>query len=226
MNDATDDAAKTEKAEGGDRAYHHGDLRASLVEAASKLLEEVGANGLSLRHVAREAGVSHAAPYRHFRDKHALLEAVAAAGFRTLERRIQEMEARHPENPRRQLLASCRAYVQEVLKRPERAHLMFGGFLDPSRRSQELDTAIRQSFGTMVATVQRGEGTLYRDLPTRDLVLALWSATHGLALLTSADQLSDLDPEGDPEARLERMLSQLIEGLGRRTADPSTGPAT
>lgn len=215
MTAPVDDDAPIRKDDKGHRAYHHGDLRTSLVEAASRLLEEVGVNGLSLRQVAREAGVSHTAPYRHFRDKHALLEAVAAAGFRTLELRIDDMEARHPEDPRRQLLASCRAYVQEVLKRPERAHLMFGGFLDPARRSQELDMAIRESFGAMVATVQRGEEVVYRDLPTRDLVLALWSATHGLALLASAGQLQDLDPDGDPEAGVERMLSQLIGGLGR-----------
>lgn len=215
MDAPLDETTSDKNVDEGSRAYHHGDLRTSLVDAASRLLEDKGVNGISLRQVAREAGVSHTAPYRHFRDKHALLEAVAAAGFRTLERRIDDVEARYPQDPRRQLVASCRAYVQEVLKRPARAHLMFGGFLDGSRRSDGLDSAIRRSFGKMVATVQRGEGQVYRDLPTRDLVLALWSATHGLALLASAGQLQDLDPDGDPEAGVERMLNQLIEGLGR-----------
>ena len=64
-----------------ERPYHHGDLYSSLVKAAEDLLEEKGANALSLREVCQCAGVSHAAPYRHFRDKAALMEAVAKAGF-------------------------------------------------------------------------------------------------------------------------------------------------
>ncbi|MCG8458048.1 MAG: TetR/AcrR family transcriptional regulator, partial [Holophagales bacterium] len=156
---------------GSRRAYHHGDLRAALVEAASSLLEIEGVAALSLRRVAREADVSHSAPYRHFRDKHELLEAVAAAGFRALEARLEAVVARFPDDPRRQILEACRAYVAEVLERPQRTHLMFGSFLDPSRRSEELSSAITSSFGKLVATVRRGEGSLYRNLPTRDLVL-------------------------------------------------------
>ena len=185
------------------------------MEAASRLLEKEGVAALSLRRVAREADVSHAAPYRHFRDKHELLEAVAAAGFRALEARLEEVVARYPDDPRRQILKACRAYVAEVLERPQRTHLMFGGFLDPSRRSDELASAITSSFAGLVSTVRRGEGSLYRDLPTRDLVLALWSATHGLALLTSAQQLRNLDPEGDAEASIERTIGHLLDGLAR-----------
>ena len=200
------------------RPYHHGDLRASLVETAARLLEKEGAAALSLRRVAREAGVSHTAPYRHFRDKHELLEAVAAAGFRALEAQFDTIVDRFPDDPKRQIVEACRAYVAETLACPERTHLMFGGFLDRSRRSAELSEAIEESFGKLVATVRRGEGILYRDLPTRDLVLALWSATHGLALLSSAGQLRDLDPEGDPETLAERLVELLFSGLGLERA--------
>ncbi len=65
-----------------------------------------------------------------------------------------------------------------------------------------------------MATIRRGEGILYRELPTRDLVLALWSATHGLALLASAGQLRELDPEKGPEALAERLVELLLAGLG------------
>lgn len=206
--------ARTEPRSDNRRPYHHGDLRASLVVTASQLLEAEGAAALSLRRVAREAGVSHAAPYRHFRDKHELLEAVAAAGFRSLESQLEAIAEHHPDDPRRQIFESCRAYVAETLASPARAHLMFGGFLDRSRRSAELTAAIEASFGAFVATVRRGEGTLFRDLPTRDLVLALWSATHGLALLASADQLRELDPGKGSEALAERLLELLLAGLG------------
>ena len=92
---------------------------------------------------------------------------------------------------------------------------MFGGFLDPSRRSDELSAAIEESFAKLVATVRRGEGVLYRPIPTRDLVLTLWSTTHGLALLASGGQLQDLDPAADPEALAERLVEYLLRGLAR-----------
>ena len=197
------------------RSYHHGDLRASLVEAAQRLLETEGAAALSLRRVAKEAGVSHTAPYRHFRDKHALLEAVAASGFRALEVRLAAIADRAPNDSRRQILLACRAYVAETMAYPARAHLMFGGFLDPSRRSAELSAAIEDSFAEFVSTIRRGEGTLYRDFPTRDLVLALWSATHGLALLASGGQLRGLVQADDPETLAERLVELLLTGLAR-----------
>lgn len=197
------------------RPYHHGDLRASLVEAASRLLEDEGAAALSLRRVAREAGVSHAAPYRHFRDKHELLEAVAAAGFRSLEAKLAAIAARYPGDPRRQITRACRVYVAETLARPERAHLMFGGFLDPSRRAPELSAAVEDSFAEFVATIRRGEGSLFRDLPTRDLVLALWSATHGFALLAAGGRMRDLDPKHEPETQVDRLVDLLLAGLSQ-----------
>ncbi len=66
------------------RGYHHGDLRAALLEAAREVLAKEGVEALTLREVARRAGVTHAAPYRHFADKEALLAAVATEGFAAL----------------------------------------------------------------------------------------------------------------------------------------------
>ena len=198
------------------RPYHHGDLRAALVEAAGRLLADQGVAALSLRKVAREADVSHTAPYRHFRDKHELLEAVAANGFRALEARLDDVVRNFPDDPRRQIIEACRAYVSETMEFPERAHLMFGGFLDPARRSSELTVAIEQSFAKLVATVRRGEGELYRALPTTDLVLTLWSATHGLALLASAGRLQDLERGREPEDLLEQVVEHVLAGLARK----------
>ena len=212
---------RTPQAEEAPRGYHHGDLRASLVEAASRLLESEGAVALSLRRVAREAGVSHTAPYRHFKDKHELLEAVAAAGFRALEDRLDGVWARFPDDPRRQIVEACGAYVAETAEHPARTHLMFGGFLDPARRSSELEHAIHESFGKLLATVRRGEGTLYRDLPTRELLLTMWSATHGLALLHASGQLEGLGLQGGIGPAMERMMGYLFEGLERRAEDGS-----
>ena len=214
----TEKMAKTSKRPAGSD-YHHGDLRAALVAAAAELLESEGASTLSLRSVARAAGVSHAAPYRHFRDKHELLEAVAASGFRVLESSLDEVQQRFPDDPRRQMVEACQIYVRETLAHPHRAHLMFGGFLDAARRSEELRLAAEESFAKLVETVRRGEGSLYRPIPTRDLVLTLWSATHGLAMLSAAGRLETLDPEGDPMARMEAVVDHILAGLAN--TDPS-----
>src|ERR1700716_647506 len=96
--------------------YHHGDLRAALVRAAMELLEESGETALSLRAVARCAGVSPAAPYRHYADREALISAVATVGYRELAERLA---AAHPAPATPEQLASVAvAYVQVALEQP------------------------------------------------------------------------------------------------------------
>src|ERR1700719_4327088 len=104
--------------------YHHGDLRAALVGAAMDLLEEGGEAELSLRAVARRAGVSPAAPYRHYADRESLVSAVAAVGYRELAERLA---AAHPTPSTPEQLASVAvAYVQFALDRPALFRIMFG----------------------------------------------------------------------------------------------------
>src|SRR5678816_810946 len=91
------------------RPYHHGDLRRALVDAARRVLEAEGPSALSLRAVAREAGVSPAAPYHHFKDKAELLDAVAQQGWDILQDRMKE--AKEKDHGRHQLTALGIAYV-------------------------------------------------------------------------------------------------------------------
>src|ERR1700719_2384769 len=104
--------------------YHHGDLSAALVRAAMELLEQDGEAALSLRAVARRAGVSPAAPYRHYADREALVSAVAAVGYRELAARLV---AAHPSpSTPDQLARVATAYVQFALERPALFRMMFG----------------------------------------------------------------------------------------------------
>src|SRR6266446_2832984 len=104
--------------------YHHGNLRPALLRAAMELLEESGESALSLRAVARRAGVSSAAPYRHYADREALVSAVAALGYRELAERLA---AAHPSPSTPEQLASVAiAYVQFALERPALFRIMFG----------------------------------------------------------------------------------------------------
>src|SRR4051812_42489306 len=97
--------------------YHHGDLPPALLKAAGKILEKEGLAGLSLRELARRAGVSHSAPYRHFPDRDALLAALATEGFAQLGQHL----AAHAGQE------SAAAYVRFALDNPQRFRLMFAG---------------------------------------------------------------------------------------------------
>src|SRR5208282_1283494 len=98
------------KPQSSERPYHHGDLRRTIVNAALEILRETQSVEFSLRELARRAGVSHNAPYKHFADKRELLAAVSAAGFETLTKRMAREMARL-QNPRQRLFAMLRAYI-------------------------------------------------------------------------------------------------------------------
>src|SRR5688572_5027384 len=106
--------------------YHHGDLRAVVLGAASKILEEEGLAELSVREAARRAGVSHNAPYRHFPDRRALLVALAAQGFSELDLALENRSGRELGE----------AYVRFALERPQRFRLMFGAHLGLQAQAQ------------------------------------------------------------------------------------------
>jgi AcrR family transcriptional regulator len=113
--------------------YHHGDLRNALIQAATTVLVEKGAAALSLREVAKVAGVSHAAPYRHFRDKAALLRVLAQGGFERLTAAINMAAENSPHNPEQKLIEAGVAYVRIAVQHPEITRLMFAGTVEPQQ---------------------------------------------------------------------------------------------
>ena len=148
--------------------YHHGDLRAALLQAAGELLEEQGIAGLSLREAARRAGVSHNAPYRHFPDRSALLAALAAEGFRLLAQTMEGTRGRERGE----------AYVRFALSHPNRFRLMFGGQIEIGKHAELRDAATHTYDGLVAAF--RGQG----DIANPEMAAAAaWALTHGLAHL-------------------------------------------
>mgnify|MGYP002619567972 CR=1 FL=1 len=152
-------------------SYHHGDLAPALLEAAVELIAERGLPSLSLRECARRAGVSHAAPYRHFADKEALVLAIAQQGFEWLadagERAMAELE-----DPRERLDAFGVAYVRFSVDHPVHHRVMFTSQFDPA--------AGHRSFALLV------EATAALLDPGEDVELAAiaaWSLMHGLSML-------------------------------------------
>ncbi|MFG2881511.1 TetR/AcrR family transcriptional regulator [Streptomyces sp. NPDC048297] len=171
--------------------YHHGDLRAACLRAALELLEEDGSAGLSLRAVARRAGVSPTAPYRHYADRDALVSAVAAVGYRELAERLA---AAHPVSSAPQDLAAvATAYVRFALERPALFRVMFAEPCDPDSEERLAATAaISDYVGGMVRHAFPGSDP-------EALAAGVWAVVHGLAFLhldgkfdaTSPDAVAD-----------------------------------
>lgn len=153
------------------RPYHHGDLRNALLDAARGILEEESLASLSLRAVARRAGVSHAAPYRHFPNHEALLVELAVEGF--VELRGEIVAAARAPGPEADRIAKIgAAYMRFAARRPGLARLMFGPQL-PNRDSFPKLAEAADAIGFEI-----GEA-----LHDNALGLAVWAAVHGLAML-------------------------------------------
>jgi AcrR family transcriptional regulator len=200
------------------KPYHHGDLRAALIDAGTKLLRERGAAGLSLREVAKAAGVSHAAPYRHFEDKGQLLAAIAAAGFERLRAGMAKAAADHPDDPRAQLIAAGEAYVELAAKHPETMHLMFGGMIEPGKLRGALGEKGPGAFGDLVAIIESGQRAgIFARGETIELALASWSIAHGLGMLLAGGQLGPGKKRTPSElkALASRVIALGVGGLMR-----------
>jgi AcrR family transcriptional regulator len=170
------------------KPYHHGNLRETLLKASIALIAEVGPAGFTLREVARRAGVSHNAPYRHFQDKDDLMAAVATEGFRELTQAMLDAVERQPEALERLKLSGL-AYVAFALRRPEHFAVMFDAPVS-KREHPESAAAAEQAFGTLVSFVKRcqDEGRLPSGDPLKHALLA-WSLVHGIAKLAITGRL-------------------------------------
>ncbi|HSH40592.1 MAG TPA: TetR/AcrR family transcriptional regulator [Arenicellales bacterium] len=162
--------------------YHHGDLRPALVDAASAILDEGGINALSLRGVARRAGVSQAAPYHHFKDKEDLLAAVAAQGFRALTSGLKHAGGETPVDPRSRLQALGRAYVDFAVAHPGMFGVMFGPGIPDHHVYPDLIDAGRTAYGILADAVA---AVLGHEASPRcaTATVGAWGLVHGLAVL-------------------------------------------
>ncbi len=187
------------------RPYHHGNLRASLLEAAEAVLAERGAHGLTLRDVARAAGVSHGAPYHHFASLNDLLVAVAERGFVILGDAMAAAVA--VPDTRERLLRVAQAYVDCARAHPERFRLMFGPLLAGKDENPALKSAARRAFGFLLAAAHA-----YDEKQGARLALAGWSLAHGLSHLLIAGAFQGLPIEKQNPDTLARQLGELMLG--------------
>ncbi|PZM15772.1 TetR/AcrR family transcriptional regulator [Rhizobium tubonense] len=198
------------------RPYHHGALHTAIVEAALDVLSESQSTEFSLRELARRAGVSHNAPYKHFADKRELLAAVSAVGFEQLARRMAEA-TKELDDPRKRLAAMARAYVCGGVNNPALYRLMFGGYLAGQDGRPVIERTAAYNMKALIVDAI-SDGALGRQIPddesnirTMDgAILVFWSQMHGLTLLL----VDRLVGPGDKTAELtESVLQGMLDGL-------------
>ncbi|MFN3591562.1 MAG: TetR/AcrR family transcriptional regulator [Thermaurantiacus sp.] len=169
--------------------YHHGGLRYALLATALDVLEQEGPAALSLRGLARAVGVSPMAPYHHFRDREALLAAIATTGFLRLQQRKVENEAEHPD-VRDALAAGAANYVAFMLESPNLYRLMHAAELADRDRHPELRAAAAAPAQTLARLIARlRDGHRLHDVSVEDSARMLWGLAHGIGTLALDGQL-------------------------------------
>jgi len=181
--------------------YHHGDLRAAILTEAARLVAERGADQVSLRELAREAGVSHAAPAHHFTDRRGLFTALAAQGFALLAAALAEARPR--------FLDAALAYVQFAIEHPGHYRVMFDkSLLDSSNRE------LADAEAAAGAELSRGVASLpnrHAQADPAGAQLAAWSLVHGFSMLWLNDAVNARVKAGDPMATVERIATMLFD---------------
>jgi AcrR family transcriptional regulator len=190
------------------RPYHHGDLSRALIDAARRILEAEGPAALSLRAVAREAGVSPAAPYHHFKDKTELLEAVAYGGWDALGEAIVEAR-RTAAHPGEALSNIGLAYIHFARDNPALYRLMY----DTSRDRVAMPEHIKEEdsgFAQVECALVEAGADPDDDLELQLATIASWCAAHGLAEMCNFSQFQPLKERlGGEDAFLRGVLRHL-----------------
>lgn len=194
------------------KSYHHGDLRAALLEVADEALERDGAEGVSFRAIARAAGVSQTAPYNHFENRDALLAALAERGFLELGS-LQVAAAQSADDPETCMVAAGLAYIAFARRRPQLYRLMFGVGLPDWYEREAVAAAKWQSIQPLRSLLGKlGESLGWTDDHVDATAIAAWSMVHGLAMLRIDRAFVEFGASA--EEHLERhALGVLMAGL-------------
>jgi AcrR family transcriptional regulator len=179
-------------------SYHHGDLKSVILDEAATLVAERGADGISLRELARAAGVSHAAPAHHFSDRRGLFTSLATQGYRLLAAALTDA--------RPKFIDAARAYVRFALEHPGHYEVMFDKSL-----YDDTDPELVMAAAAAGAELNRGVGTLDDEHAKDDpegAALAAWSLVHGFSLLWLNGAV---ETTGDPVATIERLAGILFD---------------
>ncbi|SKA24342.1 transcriptional regulator, TetR family [Enhydrobacter aerosaccus] len=196
-------------------AYHHGNLREALIQAARELIKEKGPAGFTFADAARWAGVSPAAPYRHFRDREALLADVAREGFQRFEAMLSTGWAGGKPDPVAAFNNVGRAYLAFARTEPAYYAAMFESALPP-----DLNPELRAAGDRAFAVLRTAAETLANSLPPQGrppalmMALHLWSMAHGIASLFGRGDAGRRTLPMTADELLESAMLIYLQGLG------------
>ncbi len=192
-------------------AYHHGNLRNELLALALRRFVERGSMDFTLRELARDLGVTHNAPYRHFAAKSELVAALREDGFARLAERERDAVVDRADDPRAQVRALGEAYVRFALEEPALFRLLL---TEPGGEPAGKTKSGGESYAMLEQAIGRGRerGLIRDDLSARELALVAWSLVHGLSTLLSSGRLPV------SEARVRR-YSELCSAIFFEGAD-------
>ena len=199
----------------GPRSYHHGNLKEALVCAALELIAEKGPAGFTFADAARWAGVSPAAPYRHFRDRDELMTDVARRGFELFEAALRRVWDEGRPDPSAAFENLGKAYLEFARKEPAYYSAMFEAGI-PLDANPEYREAGDRAFGVLrsatemlIATMPAG-----RRPPVMMMALHIWALSHGIASLFGRGDAASRRLPMTPEELLEAGVLLYLRGLG------------
>jgi AcrR family transcriptional regulator len=171
--------------------YHHGDLKNALIQAGVDILASEGVGGLTLRKAAKQAHVSHAAPYAHFADKQELIAAISTEGYRKVYERMDLAGRTWAGDPLRVLVETAWAYVEFARDEPAHFQVTLSGVVEREQDYPPLVEATQECFGLLRQVVlQAQRAHVLRPGPADLLAVSVWGAVHGLAMLVLNGQIS------------------------------------
>lgn len=202
---------------GGRKSYHHGNLREALIKAALKLIAEKGPSGFSFAEAARAAGVSPAAPYRHYRDRDALMADVASRGFEAFEAKLATAWKGGAPDPFTAFERLGRAYLDFARREPAQfsamfeSGLAFTAFPELHSAGDRAFNVLRDACAALVATMPDSKRP-----PVMMMALHIWALSHGIASLFARGDGARRPIPMPPEDLLDAAVLLYLDGLGVR----------
>lgn len=201
----------------GKRGYHHGNLREALIKAALDLISQKGPAGFTFAEAARAAGVSAAAPYRHYRDRDALIADVAKRGYESFEQALMKAWNAGKPDPFTAFDALGRAYLAFAKREPAyfaamfESGLSFAAFPELKDAGDRAFNVLRDACAVLVETLPPGKRP-----PVMMMALHIWSLSHGIASLFARGDAARRSIPMPPEDLLEAGVLVYLDGLGLR----------
>jgi AcrR family transcriptional regulator len=173
------------------KKYHHGDLENALIQAGVEILSKEGIDGLSLRNVAKRAGVSHSAPYAHFKDRQSLIAAISTEGFKQLYAELDAAILAHADDPQQQLVEGAWVYVQFAMDHTDTFKIMFSGVLEKEKEYPAFVEVSRKTFERVIDVIRAcQEAGILRPAPAEVMAVSVWGQVHGVISLALEGQIS------------------------------------